>query len=116
MAISNGVNIAPIQVTAANRHGRNFKHRGRSNSIVKVEEIDETQEQMLDQSMYVNMNVEWVNRKGQYHHTDSPDCLFQLDYRGLAHPPGSHSYGHGTHRQHSWNDPSNKLDLCKPPL
>lgn len=39
--------------------------RGRSSSVVKVETVGEdSQEEGLDQSMYGNMNAEWVNRKG----------------------------------------------------
>lgn len=68
MSLSNGVKIAPVHITATHAIGgghSSLKSRGRSNSIVKVEEIGETQEQMLDQSVYANMNVEWVNRKGE---------------------------------------------------
>ena len=40
--------------------------RARSSSIVKVETVGEdSQEEGLDQSMYDNVNAEWVNRKGQ---------------------------------------------------
>ena len=42
----------------------NLKGRGRSGSIVKVEEVSESLDDVLDQSMYRNMNTEWVNRKG----------------------------------------------------
>lgn len=39
--------------------------RGRSSSVVKVETVGEdSQEEGLDQSLYGNMNAEWVNRKG----------------------------------------------------
>lgn len=67
MPMSPAVKLAPITVTeslSSVRNAANLSGRGRSNSLVKVEEVSETQEQMLDQSMYVNMNVEWVNRKG----------------------------------------------------
>lgn len=41
--------------------------RARSSSIVKVETVGEdSQEEGLDQSMYDNVNAEWVNRKGQH--------------------------------------------------
>ena len=41
--------------------------RTRSSSIVKVETVGEdSQEEGLDQSVYGNMNAEWVNRKGKY--------------------------------------------------
>ena len=32
---------------------------------MKVEEVGEGQDQVLDQSGYANLNVEWVNRKGE---------------------------------------------------
>ena len=41
--------------------------RTRSASVLKVEEVGATsQEEYLDQSAYMNMNVEWVNQKGAY--------------------------------------------------
>ncbi|KAL7282663.1 Orm1 type endoplasmic reticulum protein [Trametes coccinea BRFM310] len=41
--------------------------RERSSSIVKVEKVgEESQEETLDQSMYDNVNAEWVNRKGAW--------------------------------------------------
>lgn len=40
--------------------------RARSSSLVKVETVGEdSQEEGLDQSLYGNVNAEWVNRKGQ---------------------------------------------------
>lgn len=71
MAMSHpSVKIAPISITTTQlspqRHaGSSGKgRRQRSNSIMKVEEVGEGQDQVLDQSVYANMNVEWVNRKG----------------------------------------------------
>ena len=44
--------------------------RERSSSIVKVEKVgEESQEEALDQSVYDNVNAEWVNRKGLSHLT-----------------------------------------------
>ncbi|KAI0089195.1 Orm1 type endoplasmic reticulum protein [Irpex rosettiformis] len=41
--------------------------RTRSSSLVKVETVGEdNQEEGLDQSLYENMNAEWVNRKGAW--------------------------------------------------
>ncbi|KAI0650388.1 Orm1 type endoplasmic reticulum protein [Trametes meyenii] len=41
--------------------------RERSSSLVKVEKVgEESQEESLDQSMYGNVNAEWVNRKGAW--------------------------------------------------
>lgn len=38
--------------------------RGRSNSFLKVEHVDSSNEVALDQAAYANINAEWVNRKG----------------------------------------------------
>ncbi|EGO27736.1 hypothetical protein SERLADRAFT_383156, partial [Serpula lacrymans var. lacrymans S7.9] len=38
-----------------------LKGRGRSGSIVKVEEIGGRSEEVLDRSAYVNINANWVN-------------------------------------------------------
>jgi hypothetical protein len=39
--------------------------RGRSNSIVKVEEVgNRSTEEVLDRSAYLNINADWVNAKG----------------------------------------------------
>lgn len=41
------------------------KTRGRSGSIVKVEQVgDRSIEEALDRSAYVNINADWVNAKG----------------------------------------------------
>ena len=41
--------------------------RARSSSLLKVETVGEdSQEEGLDQSMYGNVNAEWVNRKGGF--------------------------------------------------
>ncbi|KDQ64454.1 hypothetical protein JAAARDRAFT_187778 [Jaapia argillacea MUCL 33604] len=45
---------------------RPLSARGRSGSIVKVEHVDCSQEDILDQSAYANPNAEWVNRKGAW--------------------------------------------------
>jgi hypothetical protein len=38
--------------------------RGRSNSILKVEHVDSSNEEALDQAAYANINADWVNHKG----------------------------------------------------
>lgn len=85
MALPSNIKIAPIHITAAHQHNggapKSLKSRGRKNSIVKVEEIDETQEQVLDQSMYTNLNVEWVNRKGAYSTLPNPACICRREER-----------------------------------
>ncbi|KAL5507934.1 ORM1 [Sanghuangporus vaninii] len=65
------IKIPPIHITASPspsplRNGIGLKGRRRSSSLVKVENVGETQEELLDQSVYVNVNVEWVNRKGAW--------------------------------------------------
>ncbi|KAJ7098717.1 Orm1 type endoplasmic reticulum protein [Mycena belliarum] len=44
-----------------------LRTRGRSGSIVKVEQIgDGSVEEVLDRSAYVNINADWVNAKGAW--------------------------------------------------
>ena len=38
--------------------------RGRSNSLLKVENLRSSNDEALDQDAYTNFNAEWVNRKG----------------------------------------------------
>lgn len=41
--------------------------RGRSNSMVKVEEVgNRSTEEATDRSAYVNINADWVNAKGSF--------------------------------------------------
>lgn len=48
-------------------NGSSAARRARSNSIVKVEEVGpSTEVEVLDQSAFANMNVEWVNYKGAW--------------------------------------------------
>lgn len=54
---------------ASTQDSSNMKSRGRSGSIVKVEEVgDNTLEEVLDRSAYVNINANWVNAKGEQGH------------------------------------------------
>lgn len=50
------VNLPPLSL----QPGR----RARSNSFLKVEHVDSSNEVALDQAAYANINAEWVNRKG----------------------------------------------------
>ncbi|EDR12722.1 uncharacterized protein LACBIDRAFT_245879 [Laccaria bicolor S238N-H82] len=44
-----------------------LRARGRSGSIVKVEQVgDRSIEEILDRSAYVNINADWVNAKGAW--------------------------------------------------
>lgn len=60
--------ITPVSVsTTTLSPQRHSGGRGRSNSLIKVEEVGKgTQEEVLDQSVYANINAEWVNRKGAW--------------------------------------------------
>ncbi len=60
--------ITPVSVsTTTLSPQRHSGGRGRSNSLIKVEEVGKgTQEEVLDQSVYANINAEWVNRKGAF--------------------------------------------------
>ncbi|VDC02066.1 unnamed protein product [Peniophora sp. CBMAI 1063] len=40
--------------------------RGRSNSLLKVENLRTSNDEVLDQDAYTNFNAEWVNRKGAW--------------------------------------------------
>ncbi|KAF8267432.1 Orm1 type endoplasmic reticulum protein [Lactarius quietus] len=40
--------------------------RARSRSVLKVEHVDSSNEEALDQAAYANINAEWVNRKGAW--------------------------------------------------
>ncbi|THH05179.1 hypothetical protein EW146_g7313 [Bondarzewia mesenterica] len=52
--------------TATSGSGSHAHRRGRSGSLLKVEQVDSSIEDMLDQSAYANINAEWVNRKGAW--------------------------------------------------
>ena len=43
------------------------RSRARSNSIVKVEHIGDRVEEVLDRTVYMNINADWVNAKGELH-------------------------------------------------
>lgn len=62
----------------------NMKSRGRSGSIVKVEEVgDKTTEEILDRSAYVNINANWVNAKGEFRSLSLPlACTDEWAFQG----------------------------------
>lgn len=67
---SKGINIPPINIlpsgnTLTFASSEAAKRRGRSGSLVAVEEVGGGQEDFLDQSAFPNLNAGWVNGKGQ---------------------------------------------------
>ncbi|KAG8900907.1 hypothetical protein FRB99_005676 [Tulasnella sp. 403] len=58
--------VAHATSTSTSSSSSKLKGRARSASLVKVEEIKETVDDLLDQSAYTNYNQEWVNRKGAW--------------------------------------------------
>jgi hypothetical protein len=59
------IKLPPLSSVATNHTGH-MTARGRSGSIVKMEEVgDHSTEETLDQSAYVNINASWVNAKGE---------------------------------------------------
>jgi hypothetical protein len=62
MGKSTGARAPPITVgTTKERAG----HRKRSSSLVTVEKIEQSHEELLDQSAGFNANADWVNYKGE---------------------------------------------------
>jgi len=67
--MSSGLSPPSIKLPGLSLHtdGENTTHRrGRSGSFLKVEHVDTSNEEALDQAAYVNINAEWVNRKGAW--------------------------------------------------
>lgn len=61
MSRSAAIKLPPLAVSTSTMS----KRRGRSGSLVKVEEVgDRSVEEVLDRSAYVNINANWVNAKG----------------------------------------------------
>jgi len=58
------IKLPALDLSAAKSHAP-LRARGRSGSIVKVEEVgDRSVDEVLDRSAYVNINADWVNAKG----------------------------------------------------
>ncbi|KAI9453471.1 Orm1 type endoplasmic reticulum protein [Lactarius psammicola] len=49
-----------------NGNGNVGHKRARSRSVLKVEHVDSSNDETLDQAAYENINAEWVNRKGAW--------------------------------------------------
>ena len=65
MSRSTTIKLPALNIPSQTKEARTVKTRGRSGSIVKVEQVgDRSTEEALDRSAYVNINADWVNAKG----------------------------------------------------
>lgn len=75
--------------------------RARSGSLVTVEKMDSTNDQVLDQEVYPNVNADWVNLKGAHCSLGSSSkrsrrlmrILPFITDRRMGHPRRTHRYG-----------------------
>lgn len=94
-----------------------LRARGRSGSIVKVEQVgDRSVEEILDRSAYVNINADWVNAKGTLPLFSRCLIPHYLTCRSMAHSRRSYYIWENYHRHRPRHDPANKLDVSKPLL
>jgi hypothetical protein len=91
--------------------------RRRSNSIVKVEEIGlNTESDMLDQSVYPNVNVEWVNQKGELCTVIALMMYSNRCSRCLDYSPHLNSGWKVHPGYNSWGLTANELDYDEPSI
>ena len=62
-----GLSLHPDSDNSNGGNGNVGHKRARSRSVLKVEHVDSSNEEALDQAAYANINAEWVNRKGAYY-------------------------------------------------
>jgi len=66
MSRSTTIKLPALDISSA-KSTAPLRGRGRSGSIVKVEEVgDRSGEEFLDRSAYANINADWVNAKGAW--------------------------------------------------
>jgi len=67
-AISTGITVPSLNIvtTGTSPESLSAKRRGRSGSIVAVQEVAGDQQDLLDQSAFGNINADWVNSKGAW--------------------------------------------------
>ncbi|KAF8309122.1 Orm1 type endoplasmic reticulum protein [Clavulina sp. PMI_390] len=58
--------LAPIHQSSSSASQTLRERRGRSGSLVQVQEVGSADQDLLDQSAYTNLNPEWVNGKGAW--------------------------------------------------
>ncbi|KAF8806303.1 Orm1 type endoplasmic reticulum protein [Phlegmacium glaucopus] len=67
MSRSTTIKLPALHIPSPQTGFRTIKTRGRSGSLVKVEQVgDRSNEEALDRSAYVNINADWVNAKGAW--------------------------------------------------
>ncbi|KAH6914766.1 ORMDL family-domain-containing protein [Coprinopsis sp. MPI-PUGE-AT-0042] len=67
MARTTTIKLPMLDLSNASPKSGTLRPRGRSNSIVKVEHIeDRSVEEIQDRNVYVNINADWVNAKGAW--------------------------------------------------
>ena len=65
LRMKRSIKLPALNISSPPRGLPAIKTRGRSGSIVKVEQVgDRSTEEALDRSTYVNINADWVNAKG----------------------------------------------------
>lgn len=75
MSRSTTIKLPTLNIPSSPEGLPTVKTRGRSGSIVKVEQVgDLSTEEALDRSAYVNINADWVNAKGVYSPFSSYPC------------------------------------------
>lgn len=78
MSRSTTIKLPMLDLSTTPSKTTSMRGRGRSGSIVKVEEVgDRSVEEVLDRSAYVNINADWVNAKGMLLLYTRPICAHQ---------------------------------------
>lgn len=114
MSRSTTIKLPALNISPPQRVFRTIKTRGRSGSIVKVEQVgDRSTEEALDRSAYVNINANWVNAKGVH----GPILKSLLKFsplrfsRCMANPRRTHHLWQDHYRHRARDDTANKLDI-----
>lgn len=84
-SVATGSRTAPLMTSDNKRAG----HRKRSSSLVTVEKIEQSHEELLDQSAGFNANADWVNYKGGWGRTAREDAEEERRKADLAFPSGA---------------------------
>jgi hypothetical protein len=114
MSRSTTIKLPALNISSPPGGFRTVKTRGRSGSIVKVEQVeDRSTEEALDRSAYVNINADWVNAKGVH----GPLLESLLEFlplrfsRCMANPRRTYHLRQDHYRHRARDDTANKLDI-----